>query len=303
MKKLIVLAGAVAMLVAAPAPATTTKTLAVDISKAGFVPADVSITAGDTISWTNKDTANHQVVCKSCPFTSSVLAAGGATTFAFAKAGKYAIIDPLNKNKRASVTVVEAPTTVNASATPHVVNYGAATTISGTLSNAQANEKVQILAQACGDNAPKQVGTATTTAGGAFTFQTQPTINASYQAKYAPRTGAAVTSALDPVSTRPLVGLRKNGTHRFTAQVTASQSFVGKSVLFQRWVVRKHRWQTVKTVFLGSRHAVSAPLNGSTVSAVTFGVRIPSRVSVRVLLPSGQAGPCYITATSATIRS
>jgi hypothetical protein len=59
----------------------------------------------------------------------------------------------------------------------------------------------------------------------------------------------------------------------------------------------------VKTVFLGSRHAVSTPLSGSTVSAVTFGVRIHARLKVRALLPTAQAGPCYITAKSKTIRS
>ena len=50
MKKLIVLAGAVALLVAAPAPARTAKTVAVDISKAGFVPASPSIQVGDSIT-------------------------------------------------------------------------------------------------------------------------------------------------------------------------------------------------------------------------------------------------------------
>ena len=74
MKKLILLAGAVGLLVAAPtAPA---KTVTVDISKAGFVPAPVTVQAGDTVTWTNKDTANHQVVCATCPFTSPVLRAG-----------------------------------------------------------------------------------------------------------------------------------------------------------------------------------------------------------------------------------
>jgi plastocyanin len=302
MRKLMVLAGAVAMLVAAPAPATTTKVVAVDISKAGFVPATVSLTAGDSVSWTNKDTANHQVVCKTCPFTSPVLAPGGGVTFAFAKAGTFAIIDPLNKNKRGTVKVVAAPATVSATASPHVLDYGARTTISGTLSTAQANAKIQILAQACGENAPKVVGNVTTTSGGAFSFQVQPMLNTSYQAKYSPNTGA-VTSPLDPVSTRPIVKLRRNGTHRFSVQVTAGQSFVGKAVVFQRWVVLKHRWTNVKTAFLGSRNATSVPVAGSTVSSVTFGVRIPGRLMVRALLSSGQAGPCYISAKSTTIRS
>src|SRR3954471_9884510 len=302
MKRLMFLAGAVALLVAAPAPARTAKTVAVDISKAGFVPGNPSIQVGDSITWTNKDTATHQVVCKDCPFTSPVLAAGQTFTFAFTKAGKFATVDPLNKNKKSTVTVAAAAATVTVAAGPRVLHYGAATTVWGTLSTAQANQKIDILAQACGENAPKAVGTVTTTTGGAFTFQTKPTLNTSYQV----RSGGganAVTSGLVPVSTRAIITLRRNALHRFTVQVTAAQSFVGKAVSFQRWVQRKHRWSNFKTVFLGSRHAASAPLAGSTVSSVTFGARIPRGLKVRALLSSGQAGPCYIAAKSATVRS
>jgi plastocyanin len=302
MKKMIVLAGAVALLVAAPAPARTAKTVAVDISKAGFVPASPALQVGDSVTWTNKDTSTHQIVCATCPFTSPVLAAGGTFTFTFAKAGKFATVDPLNKNKRGSLTVAAAPATMTVAAGPRVLNYGAATTVSGTLSTALASQKVDILAQTCGDSASKVVGSVTTTTGGAFTFQAKPTLNTSYQARFGTGNNA-VTSSLVAVSTRPIVSLRRNALHRFTVQVTAAQSFVGKAVVFQRWVARKHRWTNVKTVFLGSRTAASAPLAGSTVSAVTFGVRIPRGLRVRALLSSGQAGPCYIATKSATIRS
>jgi len=302
MKKLIVLVGAVALLVAAPAPARTAKTVAVDISKAGFVPASPSIQVGDSVVWTNKDTATHQVVCVSCPFTSPVLAAGQTFTFTFTKAGKFATVDPLNKNKKGSVTVAAAAATMTVAAGPRVLNYGGATTVSGTLSTALAGQKVDVLAQACGDNASKVVGSIFTTTGGTFTFQTKPTLNTSYQARFGTGNNA-VTSALVAVSTRPIVSLRRNALHRFTVQVTAAQSFVGKAVVFQRWVVRKHRWTNVKTAFLGSRTAASAPLPGSTVSAVTFGARIPGGLRVRAVLSSGQAGPCYVAAKSATVRS
>src|SRR6187401_851329 len=98
MKKLILLAAAVVLLVAAPAPA---KTVTVDISKAGFVPAAVSVQTGDMVVFTNKDTANHQVVCAACPFTSSVLAPNANASFTFTKVGKFNLVDPLNNNKKA----------------------------------------------------------------------------------------------------------------------------------------------------------------------------------------------------------
>jgi plastocyanin len=299
LKKLILLAGAVALLVAGPAPA---KTVTVDISKLGFVPATVTIQTGDTVTWTNKDTANHQVVCLTCPFTSLVLAPGQTHTFTFTKVGNFTTIDPLNKNKKGTVKVTAAPATLSLAAHPTAVSYGGTATLAGVLSTSQANEKIDILSQACGETAAKVVGNVTTTAGGNFTYDTKPTLNTSYQARYRPATGP-VTSTAIPTSIRPIVNLRRNAAHRFTAQVVAAQSFVGKAVVFQRWVTAKHRWTTVKTVFLGSRAAASTPLAASTVSSVTFGAPLKSRLRLRAVLPSGQAGPCYITATSATILS
>jgi plastocyanin len=299
MKKVLLVAGAVGLLVVAPAPA---KTVAVDISKLGFVPTTVTVQLGDSVTWTNKDTANHQVVCATCPFTSPVLAPGAIFTFTFAKVGKFTTVDPLNKNKKATVTVAAAPTTLSLSASPRAVNYGSATTLSGTLSTGLANEKIDVLSQPCGETAAKVVATVTTTTNGSFTYQSQAMLNTSYQARQKP-TGTAITSSAVAVSVRPVVLLRRNASHRFTAQVVAAQSFVGKAVVFQRWVAAKRKWTTVKTVFLGNRKAASTPLAGSTVSGVTFGAKLRSRLNVRAVLPSGQAGPCYVSAKSRTIRS
>jgi plastocyanin len=302
MKKLMLVAGAVALLAAAPAPARSNKTVPVDITKTGFSSGNLTVQVGDSVTWTNKDTANHQVVCTTCPFNSPVLAANATFSYPFAKKGKFSIVDPLNKNKKMTVNVAAAAAAVSVAASPRTLNYGAATTVSGTISTTQANQKVDILAQACGDSAAKAVSTVTTIAGGAFTFQVKPTLNTGYQARFG-NGATAATSALVSVSTRPIVSLKRNGVHRFTTQVTAAQSFVGKAVTFQRWVVRKHKWSTVKTVFLGSRHAASTPMAGSTVSTVTFGARVVRGLKVRAVLSAAQAGPCYVAAKSATIRS
>jgi plastocyanin len=299
LKKLIVLAAAVALLVAAPAPA---KTVSVDISKLGFVPNAVSVQTGDSVTWTNKDTVNHQVVCATCPFTSVVLAPGQTHTFTFMKTGKFTTVDPLNKNKRGTVTVSAAPATLTLSARPTVANYGSTAALAGVLSTAAAGQKVDILAQPCGENAAKVVATETTTTGGNFAYQTQPTLRTSYQARYKSGT-ATVTSSAALVSVRPIVVLKRNAARRFTAQVIAAQSFVGKAVLFQRWIKVRHRWSTVKTVFLGKRVAASAPLAASTASSVTFGALLRRGLSVRAVLPAGQAAPCYVSAKSPTIRS
>jgi plastocyanin len=300
MKKVLLLALAIGLLVAAPAPA---KTVTVDISKLGFVPASVTVQAGDSVTWTNKDTVNHQVVCLTCTFTSPVLTPGQTFTFTFTKVGKFTTIDPLNKNKKGTVTVTAAPTGVTLTATPRALTYGHTTAVSGTLSTGQANQKVDILAQPCGETAAKVLATATTTTGGAYTYTASPTLQTNYQARYKPPTGATITTVAVGVSVRPLVTLTRLSRNKFSTQVSAAQSFVGKAVAFQRYVTAKHRWTTVKTIFLGTRAAAATPLAGTTVSSVTFGARLRSGLLVRTVLPPGQTAPCYLAAKSATIRS
>jgi plastocyanin len=300
MKKVLLLALAVGLLVAAPAPA---KTVAVDISKLGFVPASVSVQVGDSVTWTNKDTVNHQVVCATCPFTSLVLAPGQSHTFVFTKVGKFTTVDPLNRNKKGTVTVTAAPTAVTATAAPRALTYGHTTAVSGTVSTGQANQKVDILAQQCGENAAKVVATATTTTGGAYTYTAQPTQQTNYQARYKPPAGPTITTTAVGVSVRPMVTLTRLARNKFSAQVSAVQSFVGKAVVFQRYVTAKRRWTTVKTVFLGTRAAAATPLAGTTVSSVTFRAKLRTGLRVRAVLPPGQTAPCYAAAKSATIRS
>jgi plastocyanin len=300
MKKVLLLALAIGLLVAAPAPA---KTVAVDISKLGFVPASVTVQVGDSVTWTNKDTVNHQVVCATCPFTSLVLAPGQSHTFVFTKVGKFTTVDPLNKNKKGTVTVTAAPTAVTVTAAPRALTYGHPSAVSGTLSTGQANQKVDILAQACGENAAKVVATATTTTGGAYTYTAQPVLQTNYQARYKPPTGATITTTAVGVSVRPIVTLTRVARNKFSTQVSAVQSFVGKAVAFQRYVSTKRRWTTVKTVFLGTRAAAATPLAGTTVSSVKFNARLKTGLRVRAVLPPGQTAPCYSAAKSATIRS
>jgi plastocyanin len=300
MKKVLLLALAIGLLVAAPAPA---KTVTVDVTNRGFQPGAVTVQVGDSVTWTNKDTVNHQVVCATCTFTSLVLAPGQSHTFVFTKVGKFTTVDPLNKNKKGTVTVTAAPTGVTLTAAPRALTYGHTTAVSGAISTGQANQKVDILAQPCGENAAKVVATATTTTGGAYTYTAQPTLQTNYQARYKPPTGPTITTTALGVSVLPMVTLKRLARNKFSVRVSAAQSFVGKAVAFQRYVTAKRRWTTVKTVFLGTRAAAATPLAGTTVSSVTLRAKLRTGLRVRAVLPPGQTAPCYAAAKSATIRS
>src|SRR5437660_2905020 len=192
MRKVILVAAAFCLLLLVPA--ATAKSVTVDLSKLGFVPGAATVQVGDTVIWTNKDTDNHQVVCKACPFTSPVLKPGDNYSYQFTKVGRFTTVDPLNGDKKGSVTVKAVPAAVSLSATPSGVTYGGSTTLSGTLSTQQAGEKIEILSQPCDAKTAKSIATVTTTAGGAFTYGAQPTMKTVFQARSTPVAGAAVRS-------------------------------------------------------------------------------------------------------------
>lgn len=279
------------------------KTVAVDISKAGFVPANVTLQVGDAVTFTNKDTANHQVVCQTCPFTSPVLKPNETFSYTFSKAGKFTYSDPLNKNKKGTATVNAAPAAVTLAAAPSVVTYGVKTTLSGTISTQPTGEKVDILAQSAGDNAYKVIATVTTTAGGVFSYAVAPAKNTNYEARTKLAGLPLITSGAVTVKVRPKVGLSRRSLHHFKVSVTAADSFVGKYVVFQRYIASTGKWRTLKSVQLKVMVQTALPLPGTFVSSSSFTVNLKAGYKVRAILAPLQAGSSYLAGSSAVIRS
>src|SRR5262249_14102636 len=131
---LLLLAVAVPLLVAASAAA---KALNATIEKDGFSPAHITLQAGDTITWRNKDNTKPRVVCGTCPFKSVVLNRGGSYSYVFLKTGTFAITDPLH-GKTQTVVVKPAAATVDVKVAPAVITYGLTATITGTTSSPKA---------------------------------------------------------------------------------------------------------------------------------------------------------------------
>lgn len=91
-----------------PAPA------AVEITKAGFYPATISVKKGSVVTWTNKDTKPHQVASDPHPthtalpgLGSIVLTKGDSFSFIFEKTGTYTYHDHLNPLKFKGTIIVE----------------------------------------------------------------------------------------------------------------------------------------------------------------------------------------------------
>jgi amicyanin len=102
---------------AAEAPPAATAAHQVTIAGYAYSPASITVNVGDTVTWTNQDTAPHNVVVTSGPekFTSPTLQKGQSYTFTFTKAGSYQYYCSVHPDMKAGVTVAgTTPTTTTA---------------------------------------------------------------------------------------------------------------------------------------------------------------------------------------------
>jgi hypothetical protein len=72
-----------------------------------YSPATLTINVGDTVTWTNHDSAPHNVVVSTGPekFTSPTLQTGQSFSHTFTKAGGYSYYCSIHPDMKASVTV------------------------------------------------------------------------------------------------------------------------------------------------------------------------------------------------------
>lgn len=86
-----------------------------------FSPADLTINVGDTVTWTNHDTAPHNIVITDGPekFTSPTLQNGQTFSHTFTQAGKYSYYCSIHPDMKATVTVTgSAPTSAPPTSAP-----------------------------------------------------------------------------------------------------------------------------------------------------------------------------------------
>jgi plastocyanin len=91
-----------------PAPAATAAVQPVAASTVtivnfAFSPAAVTVPAGTTLTWTNNDSAPHDI--SGGPLHSPTLSRGQTWSYTFSKAGTYGYICSIHPNMTGSVTV------------------------------------------------------------------------------------------------------------------------------------------------------------------------------------------------------
>jgi plastocyanin len=298
-----VLAALLLVLVAAlttTATTATSATVGVQITRLGFVPRNVTIRMGDTVTWTNADTVAHRVVFRQrtglqCP-QPLVIQPAQSGSCTFTQAGRFAYDDPTQRGAgfRGTVTVEQGPLGVTLQAAPRLVTYGGRTTLSGAVSTAQSGQRVDVLAQPCGQ-AQSRIATVTTTTAGAYTYSAQPLLTTTYQARFRSASSPAVA-----VRVRPRIRLGKVARTRYSVRVTAAIGFRGRLVYLQRYNATRRTWITVRRAALRTVVAGIAPTR---TTSVTIRVRLRAGLRVRVVMPQAQVGACYAPGRSNIIRS
>jgi plastocyanin len=73
----------------ATAPAVSGSNIAITISNFAFDPSPLTVKVGTTVTWTNQDSASHNVVADNGAFKSNTLKQGDTFSFTFNQAGTY----------------------------------------------------------------------------------------------------------------------------------------------------------------------------------------------------------------------
>lgn len=86
-----------------------------DMSGNAFVPGELTITVGDTVTWTNSDTVPHTVTSDDGgPLDSGIIDGGGSWSYTFTEPGTYSFYCEVHPSMQGTVTVVPAGTTTTA---------------------------------------------------------------------------------------------------------------------------------------------------------------------------------------------
>jgi plastocyanin len=287
MKKLLLPFVALAVLAVGAGPATSasTATKTVQIKRSAFSPSSVTINAGDTVTWVNSDTQNHQVVSNNGSFVSPILGPGKRYSHTFDAAGTYRYHDGLNAAVKGTIVVKGPPPAVTIGLSKPIVVYGESVVLSGTVSSGKANEKVTLYQQPWGQASFAELTSVLTAAGGAWSYvlPTAPKLLTQYEAKWTTRTSLVVKVQVQP---RITLAYRRGV---FRTRVWAATSHVGRSVLAQR-LSRFGQWVTVKKVRLRAN------------SAAAFRMTLPKgRSRIRIAMSVNQAGAGYLAGFSPTI--
>lgn len=279
----VLLASAVALALALAGPAGAATTKNVYIYGSGFSPKSVTITAGDTVKWVNRDNATHQIYGAGGSFVSPILKQHQSYSFRFNAAGTYTYKDELHPRLKGTIVVKGAPPTLTLASSQAYMTFGDKLTLTGIVSNHRAGEQVTIFYQPYPQPNLIQRTVVVTTAGGAYSFLISPEILTTYQAFW-----KGAYSAPTTVQVQPKLSIGRDGVWILHA---SAHSMTGRDVLFQRLNTLTGQWVTL----------VKATLNARSAARVT--VKLPKGMNhLRLAMSVNEAGAGYLAGFSPVLN-
>ena len=88
-------------------PAAPVSGNAVSIDNFAFAPATLTVPAGSTVTWTNKNEEPHAVVANDGSFPSPGMGSQSTFSYTFAKAGKFDYVCSIHPYMHATVVVTQ----------------------------------------------------------------------------------------------------------------------------------------------------------------------------------------------------
>jgi plastocyanin len=268
------------------------------ITRGGFQPTPISIKAGERVTWTNRDSANHQIVADDGSWSSPVLARGRSYSRAFDGGGTVAYHDGLQPALKGSVVVKPTATeSISLAASTRVVTYGGSVVLRGVVENGTPGAAVNVTAVPQAGKTTRAVLSVTTAANGAFSLRVEPRVQTVYVATAAKSSSEPLT-----VNVRPRVRLTLLGPARRVGivRVLAARGFVHRYGLLQVWRPRSGLWSSIKRVRLTRSTAGISP---TIVTTARFRLHTRHGLRLRLVMPRSQTGPGYVAGSSNVARS
>jgi plastocyanin len=268
---------------AAAGPASSATNHTVTITKSGFNPVSLTIPNGDSVTWKNNDTTNHQIVSDNGSFTATrVLAPGESATRTFPQAGTFAYHDASNPALKGTVNVQEIRSVSLQPVGTQKVMFTHALKLQGQVSKRNSNgEEVMVQARPYGETDFQTVAT-TTTSSSVWQVLVRPRRNTDYRAVW-----QNVPSDATKIFVTPMLTLRPASAHRVAVRAYADVSLRGHRVLMQRLNRRHHAWRTIRSVRLTGFHFTSTAY----IASAVVRLRVARGTIVRAYMTRRQAGP------------
>jgi plastocyanin len=267
-----------ALALAGQAGAATTKT--VSIYGTTFSPKTVTITAGDTVKWVNRDNDTHQIYGTKGSFVSAILKQHQSYSFRFNAAGTYTYKDELHPRIKGTVVVKGAPPTLTLASSQAYMTFGDKLTLSGIVSDHRAGEQVTIFYQPYPQPNLIQRTVVVTSAGGAYSFLISPEVLTTYQAFW-----KGAYSSPTTVQVQPKLSIGRDGV--WILHASAGHTMAGRDVLFQRLNTLTGQWVTLTKTMLNSR------------SSARVSVALPKGMNhLRLAMSVNEAGAGYLAGFS-----